>query len=362
MGLEERLLKVDWAIPNIQKREKEEFSRVLKSGWLSMGNEVKNFEENIASYLNINFAVAVNSGTSALDVALKCLNTQKNDEIIIPALTYIATGNVVLYNNANPVFVDIDETLNIDPKLIKDKITEKTKAIINIDLGGNPANYTELLKISKKEEIPLIVDGAQSFGSEYNKEKCCTQGLINTTSFHAAKILTTIEGGMIFTRERELFLKAKSIRNQGETSKYIHTNLGNNYRLPDLLAVIGNSQIKRFNKTIFERRKKVNYYKDNLKNVSFPKELPNTKSNYFFFLILVENRDELNKYLNKNGIDTRITYPMPINEQTVFKKYSDEIFPYAKDISRKIISLPLHYKLTKVEQDFIIDKINNFER
>ena len=362
MGLEEKLLKVDWAIPNIKKQENDAILRVLKSGWLSMGKEVKNFEENIASYLNINFAVAVNNGTSALDVALKCLNIQKNDEIIIPALTYIATGNVVLYNNAKPVFVDIDETLNIDPKLIEEKITEKTKAIINIDLGGNPANYNELLKISKKYEIPLIVDGAQSFGSEYNKEKCCTQGLINTTSFHAAKILTTIEGGMIFTREKELFLKAKSIRNQGETSKYIHTNLGNNYRLSDLLAVIGNSQIKRFNKTIDERRKMVDYYRDNLKNVSYPSVLPNTKSNYFFFLILVKNRDELNKYLNKNGIDTRITYPMPINEQTIFKKYSNEVLPYAKDISRKIISLPLHYKLTKVEQDFIIDKINNFGR
>ncbi len=354
-------MKVPWAIPNIQEQEKDSISRVIKTGWLSMGNEVKQFEENVASYLNIDYAVAVNSGTSALDVALKCIGIKKEDEIIIPALTYIATGNVVLCNNAKPVFVDIDQTLNINPSLIEEKITDKTKAIINIDFGGNPANYDELLKISKKYDIPLIVDGAQSFGSEYNGVKCCTQGLINTTSFHAAKLLTTIEGGMIFTLDKEFFTKAKSIRNQGETSKYIHSYLGNNYRMPDLLAAIGNSQIKRFNETLTERQYKVKYYKDNFKGVDFPKELPYISSCYFFFLVLVENRDELNKYLNENGIETRITYPLPINEQPVFKNFSNEVFPVAKDISQKIISLPLHYKLTNDEQDYIIDKINNFK-
>ena len=355
-------MKVSWAIPNIQNQEKEAILQVLKTGCFSMGKEVKHFEENIASYLDINYAVAVNNGTSALDVALKCIDIKKKDEIIIPALTYIASGNVILYNNAKPVFVDIDRTLNIDPELIEKKISDKTKAIISIDFGGNPANYTKLLKISKKYDIPLIVDGAQSFGSSYNGEKCCTMGLLNTTSFHAAKILTTIEGGMVFTKEKEFFLKAISIRNQGETSKYIHSYLGNNYRMPDLLAVIGNSQLDRFNKTLSERRSKVSYYKENLENVDFPQELTNTSSCYFFFLILVENRDELNKYLNNNGIDTRITYPMPINEQAVFKKYSDDFFPYAKEVSQKIISLPLHSKLTVEEQDFIIDKINNFGR
>ncbi len=243
-------MKISWSSPNIQEEELQAVLKVLRSGWVSMGKEVKKFEEKMSSFLDIEFAVALNNGTSALDVALKCIDIKKGDEIIIPGLTYIATGNAILYNNGIPVFVDIDETLNIDPTLIEDKITDKTKAIINIDLGGNPANYDQLLNISKKHNVILIVDGAQSFGSEYRGVKCCTHGLINTTSFHVANPLTTIEGGMIFTRDEKLCSKAKVIRNQGETSKYYHPYLGNNYRMTDLNAAIGNSQLARFEKNI----------------------------------------------------------------------------------------------------------------
>lgn len=353
-------MKVSWSSPNIKEREIKAAIKVLKSGWLSMGKEVKKFEDKISSYLGISYAVAVNNGTAALDVALKCLDIKEKDEVIIPALTYIATGNAVLYNNAKPVFVDIDYTLNIDTSLVEEKITDKTKAIMNLDLGGNPSNYDELLKISKKYKIPLIVDGAQSFGSEYHGVKCCTHGIINTTSFHVAKILTTVEGGMVFTRNKELNLKARSIRNQGESSKYIHKYLGNNYRMIDLVAAIGNSQIDRFEETLKQRKMKADYYRENLRNVEYPKELQNTRNCYFFFLILAKNRDKLNKYLNDSDVDTRITYPMPINEQPVFKKFSKKVFPVAKEISRKVISLPIHNKLTINHQDYIIKKINNF--
>ena len=353
-------MKIPWSIPNIKNQEKKAILDIVKSGWFSMGKEVKKFEEKISSYLDIDYSIAVNSGTSALDISLKCINIQNKDEVIIPALTYIATGNAILYNRAIPVFVDINRTLNIDTTLIEEKITDKTKAIINIDLGGNVSDYKELLRISKKYNISLVVDGAQSFGSEYYNKKCCTHGLINTTSFHAAKILTTIEGGMVFTKNKDLFLKAQSIRNQGETSKYIHSYLGNNYRMTDLAAAIGNSQMNRIKNTLKDRFLKIKYYKENLKNVVFPDELPNTKSCYFFFLILVKNRDKLIKYLNQNGIETRITYPLPINEQTIFRKYSKEIFPVAKDISKSVISLPIHHKLTIEEQDYIIKKVNSF--
>jgi perosamine synthetase len=355
-------MQINWSSPNIQQEEIQAIKRVIKSGWFSMGEEVKKFEEKTASYLEIDYAVAVNNGTAALDVALKCLNIKKDDEVIIPALTYISTGNVVLYNNATPVFVDINDTLNINTSLIEEKINNKTKAIINIDLGGNPSDYDGLIRISKKYDIPLVVDGAQSFGSEYHGVKCCTHGLINTTSFHAAKILTTIEGGMIFSRDKKLCLKARVIRNQGESLKYIHKYLGNSYRMIDLLAAMGSSQLDRFEETLKQRKAKVEYYKENLKNVEYPCELPNTSSCYFFFLILVKNRDQLNKYLNCNGIDTRITYPIPINEQPVFKKIGKEVFPKAKEISKKVISLPIHHKLSVGQQDFIIKKINNFMR
>jgi perosamine synthetase len=355
-------MKIPWAIPNIQKEDKNAVKKVLSNGWLSMGKEVKTFEEKMASYLNIKYAVAVNNGTSALDVALKCVGVKQGDEVIIPALTYIATGNAVLYNNGTPIFVDIDDTLNIDTSLIEEKITDRTKAIINIDLGGNVSNYKELTRISKEYDVPLVVDGAQSLGSEYNGVKCCTHGLVNTTSFHAAKILTTIEGGMVFTNNRDVFLQAEAVRNQGDVSKFNHQYLGNNYRMIDLVAAIGNMQIKRFKETLKIRNEKVCYYKERLRNVNYPKELPNTINCNFFFLFLTDDRDALIKYLNKNGIDTRITYPMPINEQPIFRKYDQEVFQKAKEISEKVISLPLYHKLTIEEQDYIINKINTFKR
>jgi len=353
-------MKVQWSLPNIQKEDIQALKKVIKSGWFSMGPEVKKFEEKVASYLHINYSIGVSNGTAALDVALKCLDIKNGDEIILPALTYIATGNAVLYNNATPVFVDIDHTLNIDTSLIEEKITDRTKAIMNIDLGGNPSNYKELLRISKKHNIPLVVDGAQSFGSEYHGRKCCTHGLLNTTSFHSAKILTTIEGGMVLTEDEELSLKARSIRNQGEISKYVHQYLGNNYRMIDFLAVLGGPQLERMKETVKQRKKKVKYYKENLKNAEYPKELPNTFNCNFFFLILVDNRDKLNKYLNSNGIETRITYPIPINEQPIFRRYSKENFLVSKEISERVISLPIHHKLSIQQQDFIIKKINKF--
>jgi len=355
-------MKVPWSIPNFQKEDEDAIKKVIKSGWFSMGKEVEKFEKNVSSYLGIKYALGVNTGTAALDVALKCIGIKNGEEVIIPALTYIATGNAVLYNNGIPVFVDIDDTLNINPSLIEKKITKRTKAIINIDLGGNVSNYFELQNISKKYNIPLIVDGAQSLGSEYHGVKCCTHGLINTTSFHSAKILTTIEGGMVFTNEEYFFQKAKAIRNQGESSKYVHKYLGHNYRMIDLVAAIGNKQINRFDQTLRIRKEKVSYYKENLENVEYIRELPNTVNCNFFFLILTKNRDRLNQYLNKNGIDTRIIYPMPINEQSIFKKYSKDVFPMAKEISKKIISLPLYHALTKEQQDYVIKKINTFKR
>jgi perosamine synthetase len=355
-------MKIPWSIPNFGNEDIESIKKVLNSGWLTMGKEVEKFEKKLSSYLNIKYSVGVNTGTAALDIALKCIDIKRKDEVIIPSLTYIATGNAVLYNGGKPVFVDIDDTLNIDTSLIEESITEKTKAIINIDFGGNVSNYPELAKISKKYEIPLIVDGAQSLGSEYNGTKCCTHGLINTTSFHAAKILTTVEGGMLFTNNEKMYSISKSLRNQGEESKYHHPYLGNNYRMTDIIAAVGNSQVFRFEETLKNRKRKATYYKENLKNVEFPRELKNTFNSNFFFIILTEERDKLNFYLNKNGIDTRITYPLPINEQPLFKSESEKVFPVAKKISKKIISIPIYEGLTQEQQDYIIKKINNFTR
>lgn len=334
--------------------------RILETNWLTMGKEVEKFEKMVSAYLNTKYAIAVNNGTSAVDVALKCLDIAYKDEVIIPAFTYIATANAIVYNHGTPVFVDVDETLNIDPYLIEENITERTKAIMNIDFGGNVSNYTELLRIAKKYHIPLVVDGAQSFGSEYHKKMCCTHGLVNTTSFHAAKIITTIEGGMVFTNNRKLYEKAQMIRNQGQKSRYYHIYVGHNYRMNEITAAMGITQIARFKRTLQQRIEKAMYYKEHLKNVEYPRELEKTKNSYFLSLILTDKRDKLNRFLNKIGIETRINYPIPVNEQPILKKFDSTVFPKSKEASRRVLSLPLYHSMTREQQDYVIRSINSF--
>ena len=323
-------MRVPWVIPNFQEQDINAIKKVMKTKWFTMGPEVKKFEDAVSSYLRIKYAVAVNNGSSALDVALKCINLHKSDEVIIPALTYIATANAIANNQAVPILVDINNTLNIDPTLIEEKITDKTKAIMNIDFGGNVSDYTILLRLCKKHNIFLIVDGAQSFGSQHYQDMCCTHGFINTTSFHAAKILTTIEGGMVFTTNRKMFQKAQMIRNQGQSMRYIHPLIGNNYRMTDINAAMGNSQMKRIKVTLLHRANLANYYKDHLENITFPNELANTKHNHLFFSILTDKRDKLMKYLSKNGIETRIHYPCPLNKQPIY--YTPEVYTRATEV------------------------------
>lgn len=347
-------------MPNIQHQDIEAIQRVLHSGWFTMGPKVQQFEKGLSQYLDMKYAVATSTGTSALDIALKCLGITTGDEIILPALTYIATGNAILYNNGKPVFVDIDDTLTIDTTLIEERITDKTKAIITVDLAGNVSNYDELQRISQENGIPLVVDGAQSLGSEYHGVKCCTHGLLNTISFHAAKIITTIEGGMVLTNEKKLFLKAQSLRNQGETTKYYHPNLGNNYRMTDIMGALGNAQLARLQETLSTRKEKAEYYKRCLKGVSFPQERKNTTTSNLFFLILADRRDELDAHLHERDIETRIIYPMPLNEQPVFQPFSSEEFSVAKKISQQVLSLPLYQQLSTDQQEAVIRSVNDF--
>jgi perosamine synthetase len=230
----------------------------------------------------------------------------------------------------------------------------------NIDFGGNVSDYTALLRVCKQHDLFLIVDGAQSFGSRYHDEMCCTQGRVNTTSFHAAKIITTVEGGMVFTKEKELYRKAQMIRNQGQSDRYVHPVLGNNYRMMDINAAMGCSQMERINKTLSHRRELVRYYKEHLKNIHFPEELAQTENSYFLCLILTDTRDKLRAHLAKNGIETRIHYPLPINKQPIHS--TKEIYPKATEVSQKILSLPLYHGLTRDQQEYVIKKINEFTK
>ncbi|MCX5713763.1 MAG: DegT/DnrJ/EryC1/StrS family aminotransferase, partial [Candidatus Omnitrophica bacterium] len=183
------------------------------------------------------------------DLALKALDIGPGDEVIVPAMTYVATVSAVLYQMAVPVFADIElETYNIDPLSVEKLITNRTKCILYIDYGGNPADHIQLKHISLKYGIPLVQDGAQSLGAVFKGERLCKQGLVSTTSFHVAKLITTVEGGMIFTNDDNIANDIRMRRNQGEDphEKYIHRVLGTNARMTDLQAAIGLAQFKKF--------------------------------------------------------------------------------------------------------------------
>lgn len=360
-------MKIPWANPWFDAEEKAEINAAFDSSWLGMGPRTHELEERIRKFIGVKHAVCVSNGTVALDLALKALGVGPGDEVIVPAMTYIATVSSVLYQNAVPVFADIElDTYNIDPDAIRKLITGKTKCILYIDYGGNPADHCSLAKISDETDIPLLQDGAQSFGAEIGGEKLCKQGLISTTSFHIAKLMTTIEGGMVFTQYDEICALLKMLRNQGEDprQKYIHKVLGTNARMTDLQAAVGLRQLDKIN-TIFKRRAEVGEYyfrrfSENRK-IKLPLIRKGAKNAWFFAPILVENRDRVAEKLKKAGIDTRVAYPMPVYEQPFFEKFADKNrrydCPNAKWMTERVLNLPMFHAIKDEELRYIVENV-----
>lgn len=356
-------MKVPWSKLFLNEDELNGVIDVIKSNWLSMGPKVKEFEEKMASYVRIKHAIAVNSGTAALDIALKVLGITSNDEVIVPAMTYIATANAVLYQHAIPVFADIDtRTFNIDPDDVKRKITSKTKCIIPIDYGGQSADYERLEQIAQENNLFLVEDGAPGLGGEYKGKKICSFGDIAITSFHAAKNFTTVEGGMIFTNNDEYAKKARVIRAQGEDpdNKYHHPVLGHNFRMTDINAAIGLAQTARMEKVLSSRRRAAEYYISKLrdyKSITIPYVKTDCVHAWFLFPILISNRDKVKNYLFEKDITANVSWPMPVYDQKIYKPFKKGICPVAEEITKKNLCLPMYYQITREEQDYVIEHL-----
>jgi len=248
-------IKVPVANPTIGIKEAKLVFKKIKSGWISMGPEVRKFEKKVQSFLGVKHAIAVNNGTSALDALLTALNIKSGDEVIVPSLTYISSANVVKYKNAKLVLCDVNEdTFNTEVIEVEKKITKKTKLIIVTDLKGMPVDYDKFKKLSKKTNIPIIADSAESFGAKYKNKFVGGQLLAHTFSFFANKNLTTGEGGMIVTNNNKLEKKLRIIRNQGQNKRYNHIVLGNNFRMTDISASVGIVQLSKIKSCI---RKKI---------------------------------------------------------------------------------------------------------
>jgi len=307
--------------PEIGEKEIREIGKVLKSGFLVQGKNVKKFEKEVSKYLNVKYAVAVSSGTAALHLSLIALGIKEGDEVILSDFTFPSTGNVVVLVGAKPILVDIDlSTYNIDPIKIEKKITSKTKAIIPVHEFGQSADMDPILKIAKQYKLYVIEDAACTLGAEYRGMKCGTMGDIGCFSFHPRKAITTGEGGMVVTNNEEIAEKVRALRNHGmvnRNGKYGFKYAGLNYRMTDFQGAMGWVQMKKIDEIIERRRELAKVYDSLLQNtrgLQTPFVAKNNKHIYQSYVILLNeqvNRDGVIRKLRKKGIETTIgTYAL----------------------------------------------------
>ncbi len=347
----------------INKELEQALKRVIKRNDFILGKDVEFFEKEFAQFCNVRYAVGVSSGTAALFLALKSLGIGKDDEIIVPDFTFIATALAVSYTGAKPVFVDIEEdTYNIDAAKIKKSITKNTKAIIPVHLYGQPANMPKILKIAKEYNLGVIEDAAQAHGARIKMANGKWQmagsiGDIGCFSFYPSKNLGALgDGGMVVTNNAEIYQKLLMLRDYGRTSKYKHSMIGYNSRLDTLQAAILRVKLKKLKKWNRMRQKAARVYNKFLKDVNgviTPYAAPFLEHVYHVYAIRTKRRDEVFQRLKEKGIGVIIHYPIPLHLQKVYKElgYQKQDFPVAEKVAKEIISLPMfpHIKTSQIK-------------
>lgn len=355
------------AKPLLGDEEIEAVSQVLKSGMLVQGDMVRRFEEEFSAYIGAKRSVAVCNGTIALDLALKAFDLEPGDEVICPAFTFIATSNSILYQGLRPVFADVDpRTFNIDPTDVMEKVNSNTKAIIGVHLYGHPFDLKAIMDICEDHKLILIEDCAQAHGAEYNGKKVGGFG-IGCFSFYPTKNMTTGEGGMITTADDDLAERLRLLRNHGDLGKYNHVMLGFNYRMTNIQGAIGLVQIKKLDHFINMRIRNAEYLSAHINRdgITTPRTAPGCKHVYNQYVLRVEDnfpmsRDHLSEYLQAKGIGTGIHYPMPIYEQPLYRRLGIRAScPVAEDVSRRVISIPVHPALRDEDLRRIADTVNS---
>ena len=304
--------------PYLIGNEKKYVNQCLDSNWISSKGEfINKFETKFASYIKVEHATTVSNGTVALHLALMALSIKKDDEVILPTLSYIASANAVKYVGAKPIFVDSEkDSWNIDPKKIEARITSKTKAIMAVHLYGAICNMEELKKICVRNNLYLIEDVAEGFGTKYNNKYAGTFGDVSTFSFYGNKTITTGEGGMVVSNNKKVIEKVKYLKNQAvsNTKEYWHDDVGYNYRMTNICAAIGLAQLENADLIIKKKIQISSWYKQFLKdsNINFQKESTNSLHSFWMISIIVDNkklRDEIRLKLKNNNIETRPLFP-----------------------------------------------------
>lgn len=341
------------------------FESVYDNGWFIGGNECLQFEEEFANYIGTKYCVGVGNGLDALRLSLLALNIKEEDEVIVPSNTYIATALAVSYTGARPILVDPDiDTYNLSEKGLEKAITEKTKAIIIVNLYGQSANMDEILEIAHKHNLFIIEDCAQSHNSLYKGKKTGTFGDVGCFSFYPGKNLGALgDGGAIVTDNKELAEKVKALSNYGSLEKYKHLYKGVNSRLDELQAGFLRIKLKKLDEYTKERQRLANIYLKKINNpmIILPKIGKDRTHVWHIFPIRCKQREQLKNYLAENNIQTIIHYPISIAKQEAYKKDKLNDLPIAETIAKEELSLPLYYGMTEDEINYVIDKINNFQ-
>ena len=346
---------IPWAKPSVGDEELREVTETFKSGWLTCGPRVERFEDEMARRAGRKYAIAVSNGTAALDLAVRVVGVQPGDDVIVPALSYLATASVLVIQGAKPVFVDIDpNNLCLDAAQLAQRITPDTRAVLCTDHGGNPCDFVRLSNVCNKLGIPLILDGAQSIGSMFAGRPTLSYGLVSTTSFHAAKTITTIEGGMLFTDDEQIARRLRIMRSQGEDPqrKYYHVELGHNFRMTEMQAAIGLAQLRKLDDLLADRRMLAMRYAAEFANLGLetPQGLPYAHNSHFLYTLLVPERDAVAARLKQRGIETRSCYPLPLYRQPIFQHLIAEPCPVTERVAASILNPPMFYGLSAPQQ------------
>ncbi|HET7076660.1 MAG TPA: DegT/DnrJ/EryC1/StrS family aminotransferase [Chloroflexia bacterium] len=347
---------IPMAKPLIGEEEKQEVLRVLGSGGLAQGSEVKAFEDGFAAALGVKHAVATANGTTALHLALLANGVGPGDEVITVPFTFIASANAVLYCGATPVFVDIEpDSFNMNPDLIEAAITPRTKAILPVHLYGNPADMPRIMAIAERHGLRVIEDACQAHGATIAGRTVGTFGT-GCFSFYPTKNITTAEGGIITTNDDEVADLARMLRAHGMRRRYYHEMLGYNFRMTDVHAAIGVAQLPKLEE--FTRRRQANaaYLSAHLPadKVGVPVVRPDVEHVFHQYTVRVLpplERDAVRAKLAEAGVGSEVYYPLPVHRQQVYRDrgYGDLCFPVTEETTAQVLSLPVHPALT--EQD-----------
>ncbi len=353
--------------PSLTGNEKKYVNECLDSTWISSkGKYVTEFEKKFSEYIGVRHSTTVSNGTVAIHLALLALGIGEGDEVIVPTLTYIASVNAIAYTGATPVFVDsLENTWQMDPEDVKRKITKKTRAIMVVHLYGHPCEMEQLCSIAKENNIFIVEDCAEAFGSLYKDKHVGSFGDISTFSFFGNKTITTGEGGMVVTNDDTLYDRAVHFKGQGlaKHRQYWHDVIGYNYRMTNICAAIGLAQLEQADIFIGKKREVKNLYDEGLKGTSVTthNEIGNVRHSYWMYSILTEDasdRDELREFLAEAGVETRPLF-YPVHTMPMYSRQFQK-HPVAENLGWRGLNLPSWPGLSVSQINTICNTIKSF--